>query len=78
MRIRIRDQESFLPWFRDLRSEIRMEKFRSGIRDEHPGSATLVRHMMLFRGLAPNHRNQNLQSVNHLKKTADKVGKKLP
>ena len=78
MRIRIRDPESFLAWFRDLGSGIRIEKFGPGILDEHPGSATLVRYMMPARGLAPNHRNQNLQSVNHLKKTAEKVGKESP
>jgi hypothetical protein len=37
MLIRIRDPESFLP-------EIRVEKkFRSGIRNKHPGSATLLK-----------------------------------
>jgi len=36
MWIRIRDPESFLPWIRD--GKIR----GSGIRDKHPGSATLT------------------------------------
>jgi hypothetical protein len=34
LRIRIRDPESFWPWIRD-------EKFVSGIRNKHPGSAKL-------------------------------------